>query len=267
MSFGGPIQQFGWLFLGVGMIFVWAFAARADLSGVLFTTMDTGTATGHVLETEELNLSIDDRSVWAARFEYAVDGVSRRGLAYAHHGHPGRGQDVSVEYLVDHPNIARIEGMRRAALPPLGLLAGLFAVVGLAIVVPTHRRRRRSARLLRIGEFTRGRLVAKEKTGTEINGQPVWALTFAFSDLRGTEHTLQTRTADPSVLEDEPDEAVLYDPSMPAVATTLNDMPGHVHLDDAGHLQLRDRRLVRTLLVPGLTLVGHGGYLLYRLSS
>jgi hypothetical protein len=48
LLFGGFTNQFGWLWLGFSLIFVWLFGLNADLSAVLFTLEAVETANGIV---------------------------------------------------------------------------------------------------------------------------------------------------------------------------------------------------------------------------
>jgi hypothetical protein len=107
-----------------------------------------------------------------------------------------------------------------------GLLPLGFVAVGLAFLVPGLRRRARWARLLRHGKVSRAKLKSVEATNLSINDQPVMKLTFAYFDEMGQDHTFVLKTHEPQDLEDEPTEAILYDPEHPDVGLPLDSLQG-----------------------------------------
>jgi hypothetical protein len=70
------------------------------------------------------------------------------------------------------------------------------------------------------------------------------------------------------MLEDEPEEPLLYDPLLPSYAVMLDDLPGSPRIDDAGNIKCKSpAAAILLLIIPLATLLGHGTYLYLRFVS
>ena len=255
---GGVLSQLGWFFVGFGLIFVHVFAPLDSLRWVLGTTVET---TGQYKGSEGTNASENDRPVIRHRFTFMVDGVSYDGESYTTGSGSASGA-VIVQYLEGSPEFSVIKGQRDAMFGPLAAFVLIFPIVGLFMLIPGLRHGRRAARLLAIGKVTRGTLVNKEATGTKINNQTVMKYTFQFVDeLTGQEHTVISKSHT-GELEDEETEALLYDPSEPDNACTVDNLPGRPIIENGMVRPGSTGGAIASLLVPAATILGHGAWYL-----
>ena len=270
LLFGGCLNQFGWLWLGFSLIFVWLFVLNADLSAVLFTLEAVETSSGVVSAVEETHASEDDVPVYAYHYSFRVEELETayRGVSYSTGRYFEPEQEVVVEYLKRDPRISRIEDTRRAEFGPWVLLVLIFPLFGLVFVIIGLKNGFKANRLLAHGKVGLGVLTSKEATNVEVNDQTVYKLTFEFTADDGTLYEIVTKTHLPHSLEDEAEERLLYDPYRPNYAVMLDNLPGAPDIDEMGNIRpvgLRSAWLV--LGLPALTLVGHGMVLLLILAG
>lgn len=260
--FGGFNNQFGWAFFGFGMIFVWVFALNADFVSPILFSFQSNTVGGIVESVETTNATENDVQVYQVKYVYFDHlGRQHQGSSYST-GEPGVGARVFIEFLPYAPSISRIEGMRRAIFGPFAVVSILFPLVGLGFLVSGIKYGLKANRLLAQGRIAFGKLISSEMTNTSINNRPVMKLRFAFETHEGEDWEVVAKTHEPEDLRDEPQEPLLYDPEDPSYAVLLDNLPGSTTFDSSGHLlPASTRETLRPLILPGLTVLGHGIYL------
>jgi hypothetical protein len=173
---------------------------------------------------------------------------------------------VNVEYLSGVPSISRVEGMRRTLFGPWAVFPIIFPLVGLAFLYSGIKYGLKANRLLSQGRIAFGKLASSESTNTRINNRPVIKLTFSFRANDGDEYEVMAKTHQPEDLRDEEQEPLLYDDKDPSYAVLLDDLPGLTEFDSSGKLLPAGvLETAMTLILPSLTLFGHGIYLLITL--
>ena len=260
--FGGFNNQFGWIFFGFGLIFVWVFALHADISSWIVFRLNIRTTMGVIQEIQATNASENDVQIFEVRYQYFDNlGKQQSGLSYTT-GNPRLGGQVNVEYLSSIPSISRVVGMRREVFGPAAIFVIIFPLIGLGFLYSGISYGLKANRLLSHGRIAFGELISTESTGTRINNRPVLKLTFSFPASAGLDWEVTAKTHEPEDLQDEAREPVLYDPDDPSIAVLLDNLPGPIEFDVNGNL-LSSSSLdtVKTLILPGLSLVGHGIYL------
>jgi len=264
--FGGVLQQIGWFFLGFGMIFFYVFGLEADLSGLWMRLMDTRQATGVVTSIEDTNASENESPVYAVHYRYvAANGTKVEETAYSTGYYPDAGQRVTVEYLRSNPEVSRVEGMRRTTFGPAAIFVVIFPLVGASLAFFGLLEGIRVSRLLRIGRLAFGKLTAVAGTNTTINSRQVMAMTLAFRAHDGATYDVTSKTNLPENLDDQAEELILYDPDDPTRGAALDALPGKLQIDQSGTIRLgRPIACLTTLILPGLTILGHGLYLFFR---
>lgn len=264
--FGGFNNQFGWIFFGFGLIFVWLFALHADIASPILFSFQTRTTLGIVESINSTNASEDDVQIYEVNYSYFDDlGRQRSGSSYST-GAPGVGARVTVEYLSAVPSISRVEGMRRTLFGPWAVFPVLFPLIGLGFLYSGIKYGLKANRLLTEGRIAFGKLMSTEGTRASINNQPVLKLTFSFTANDGDEYEAIAKTHQPQDLRDEEQEPLLYDEKDPSYALLLDDLPGSTSFDSSGNLlPAATLETAMTLVLPGLTVVGHGVYLLLSL--
>lgn len=253
--FGGFIPQFGWLFLGFGMVFFWVFSVPETAASLSRFAGERESTQGTVTACRGTSFRENDLAVFAVEYSFETQGPVRRGKSFATGDYPAPGTAVTIEFPAGSPEHSRVQGMRAAPFGPLILIVLLFPAVGLGFILAGLRSGVLSGRLLARGLPTQGRLVSKLPTSTKINGRVVYAMTFAFRDSFGVESSLTTRTHEPKVLEDESRENILYDPADPSRAVTVDSLPGRVRVGASGSLEPAQPGRTLLVLAGPLTLI------------
>ncbi|MGD8453005.1 MAG: DUF3592 domain-containing protein [Phycisphaerae bacterium] len=269
---GGFANQFGWLFLGFGLVFVWIFVGFGDVSSIFIFRGELDTAMGHVTHGEKTSFSEggdennDGTPIYAIHYTFTdEDDRTYDGVSYATGRELDAGANVTIEFPAGSPETSRIRGMRRAPFGALVLITWVFPLVGAIFVVAGLRKGVRGGYLLRNGRLAHGRLLDKKTTNTRINNRMVYKLTFAFEADDGVTYEAIARSHEPEKLEDEADELLLYDPLRPEKAVLLDNLPGQPRFDEFGQIRTGSvRAALRVLILPAVTIIGHGLYALLR---
>lgn len=257
----GTVNQTCWLVLGTSMIFFWVMLFNVDLSFVYYTGK-VERVTGTITDSSETNVSINDETVIVNSYRFiAADGRPFEDFSYATGRWLREGDPVMIEYPAGKPQLSRIHGMRRKLFGPFGLLFGLGPAAGLIFAYCRVRKILKIKHLLQHGKLSTGVLVDKEATNASVNDSPVYKLTFAFTADDGQEHHVVHKTHQTNTLEDDDEERLLYDPLHPDAALMMDTLPGRPELDVRGHIRQQPVSTA-SLIIPALTLGGHGIYAL-----
>jgi hypothetical protein len=255
-----PPALLGWIFMAFGAVCVPLFVMNADLSSWREFRRPLESVSGVITASEQTRASEGGGKgrkgtpIFAHHYEFEFNGRRYRGVSYCTGGGLQQGRSVTVEFVPGRPELSRIRGMRRALFGPAAALTIVFPVAGLGLLVATWLRARKHLRLLVHGEIAPGRLVNKEETPHKINKQPVYKLTFEFTDWRGEPQHAVVKTEKVARLEDEPYERLFYDPQQSSRAVLMDALPGNVRFGPDGELQPAGWwRGALTLLPPALT--------------
>src|SRR5439155_19469836 len=126
--FGGPFSQFGWFFLGFGMIFFWLFVCWADLTSWQRFRGPLATAEGVVIASSDTHASEGGSKhsrgtpIYKNEFKFVVDDREYRGASYAVGTQLRPSRSVTVEYVPGKPEVARVRGMRTNVFGPAVLM-------------------------------------------------------------------------------------------------------------------------------------------------
>jgi hypothetical protein len=269
--FGGMFSQMGWFFLGFGLIFVWVFVVNIDFGAATRWIRPMRTVPGTVLAVEATKFSEggdedeDGTPVYRVVYRYSIPGSGVfEGTSFSTGRLVEPGSPVSVRYVISRPQESTIEGLRRNAVSPGALIVIIFPLIGLVMVGYSLWEGVKSLQLLHLGRLAYGTLVSSDDTGIRVNERPVVRVTFEYEDHDGQLHEVVTRTKAPEEVLDEPEELILYDPRDPGYAIVVDALPGSPDFDAQGELLARDPlRALLLLVIPLLTVLGHGIYLLF----
>jgi hypothetical protein len=267
--FGGFTSQFGWLFLGFGLIFVWVFTVNMNLKGWLALRGELENTQGVITKIERRTTSSgkhrSSRTYYQHYYSFeGPDGVEYTGFSNQDFSRKV-GEKATILYPKNMPDVSRISGMRASVIGPMGLMPVIFPVIGLCFVIAGFRKGIKANHLLANGELEEGRLKSKDKTNTQINKQPVYKLTFEFSTPEGTNYEVFAKTHLPEKLEDQQEEPLLYDPMYPKNAVMLDNLPGAPRIDEHGNICAGSPIVVLlNLVIPGISVIGHGVYIYIR---
>jgi len=270
--FGGFFNQFGWLFFGFGMIFVWLFLPQADLTsfyrfhGKLDQTQGTITANQKTHFSEGGSKHSNGTPIYRHDYTFTVAGTTYSNASYATGYTYAPGTRVSIEYPQGNPAVSRVNGMHRTPFGPSVLMVLLFPLVGLGFLIPGLILGWKGDRLLANGKVAFGTFKSKEATKTEINHQTVYKLTFEFTTDTGETCQTTARSCEPNRLELEPQHEIVYDPLTPSYATLVDGLPGSPHIDDRGVIQPATfGAALRITLLPAAAIIGNATCLILKL--
>lgn len=251
---GGGVSQFGWIFFGFGSIFLWIFGSMADLDS-WFRFGGAVETEGTVTAEEPTSASINDRDVVENRFKFEVGAKTHYGASYTTGRSVKAGQVVTIEYVPSNPTMSRIKGQRNNLFPGFVILfVGLFPGVGLAFAGTVMWMRFKALGLLVNGDEALGKLVDMSATGTEINDERVYKLTFEF-DVDGKSHKCIVKSHRTERLEDDELEPILYSPDDPRRSVAIDSLPGMPRILDDG--SVRETRVISFLIAPALAIGGN----------
>ena len=263
--FGGVANIVGWALFGFGMIFFWAFALNSDLGSLYHFSGPLETAPGVVVESRETNASENKQRVYAHEYSFRFDRTDYQGVSYATGQQLSPGAPVQVEFPHGNPAVSRIQGMRRGTFGPAVIFVVIFPFIGLCFVVFGLWSGLRAAHLLAHGRLAFGTLASKTPTNTRVNNQTVYKLTFDFTIEDGRRCQATARTHQPRKLEDDTQECLFYDPHRPERAVLFDSLPGSPRITSAGSFDSGwTAGALLALLLPLLTLLGHGTFIFFR---
>jgi len=126
----------------------------------------------------------------------------------------------------------------------------------------------KAIRLLKYGKIGMGTLKSKEPTGTRINNQTVYKLTFEFTAEDANKYEAIVKTHRPAVLEDNAQERLLYDELNPPYSVMLDSLPGAPDIDETNSIRVRSYLTgLLVLIIPSVTFIGHGIYFFMKNST
>lgn len=268
---GGFSNQFGWLFFGFGLIFVWVMGGSHLLYNLVFFSGELDIVEGSITEVVETNVSINEETVYDYRYSYIVNDRRFEGNSKAFYGEYVAGDQATIEYSVTNPARSRAVGLSTESV---GMwLVALFPAVGLMFMIFGLAKGVKGGRLLRHGRQTTGTLVSREATNATVNDETVYKFTFRFKTDVGQTHTVTAKTHVTDRFAGEPalttfenrhdiQEPLLYNPANPADAVLLDDLPGSPRINQFGDIEPNSCGLFLVLIVPAITVVGHGWWLI-----
>lgn len=235
LCFGSREAWFAWCFTTIAMLGCYDALPRLQLSPPVFDRAAIATI-------DEVAVMERDENGGRRRIRYSFvdhDGVLRHGELRTNDRRIADSDSHAVSYDGANPDVSRLDG---AVVEPgwAPLILVVIAVVGLGFAFFQWHDGRRAVRLLRFGVETRGRVVKRERTGFAFKrrrgAHPVMRLTFAYEVAGGRMCEATVSTAEWALLEDDAEEAMLYDPSATHRATTLDHLPGSPQIGADGQL-------------------------------
>jgi hypothetical protein len=253
--FGGVLQVFGWVFLGIGMFLVMAFVANSELLTAAHFDGPLVTAQGRVLRSEPTSMTVNKSAVHRVDFEFSVGDTSYRGVSYTPRLPPQPPQQVVVEYARGTPSVACIQGMQSAALPAGVGFVLVFPLAGLVLVAIGLWQGHGRARLLQQAVTATGRLIRHEHTNARVNGRRVMRLTFAFTGERQQTREVVARSNRHELMDESTPRTILYEPSGDAAAV-VDALPGPPRAGAGGEwLPMPATEVLRVLALPAFAVL------------
>ena len=262
---GGTMLKLSWVMFAAAMSLGIVAVRMSDLSPLYpYIYGELRTVQGTVTENYYTNASVNEEPVMATVFVFESTGgfyyenVSYR-TGFAH----DEGQTVTVKYPAGYPSYTYIDGMQAGEFHLLFLLC-LILPFGLALFIFFRIWRGvKDLHLLTNGVMASGTLIEKKATGTEVNDQMVFKLTFEFTDTIGKKFQHVVKTHLTEQLEDDEEERLFYLRDDPNKATMVDDLPGSPVINRRGEIERLERpSLFLTIALPLANIVGFGWYFL-----
>lgn len=254
LIFGGSFSQFGWVFFGFGLALSLVFLLHSEVATFWKFTGPLQRTAGMITNVKKTGAEENDVPVYAIHYTYQSAGATLTGTSYVTGNPPEPHSAATVEYQPAHPQWSRLQGMRSAEFDWVVVFTLIFPLVGLGILLAGLLKGRRTIRLLRSGLPATGTLTAITYTNVEINHQPQFRLTFAFTTANGETITTQYTTCDirPEWQHlipgqgTQPDQApattqaqLLYLPAHPRTVCLIEEFGDSVAVDGDGVVQDR----------------------------
>lgn len=266
---GSSVFQIGCFIFAFVLIFVWVVGGSWLAYDLAYFSGDLVTTQGVATRAVKADWNINGAPVCEFHFTYAVGDVYYQGMTRGFCRKFETGDPVTIEYHPDNPARARLRTKPLYALWVI-LVVCIFPVAGLAIMTGELRKGFKGARLLRHGLPAVGVLISKERTNTKIGDDTVYKYSFRFQTQEGREGLAIAKTHDaarfPVVPLDDDGQRhapLLYDPNRPSYAVMLDALPGQPRIGEHGDIQSRGGLLIKFFIIPLVTIVGHGGWLLH----
>lgn len=260
--FGGALQQMGWAFGGFGMIFFWVFVMNSEARYLLAFDGQWVDTDGTISNISTTNSEVNDQVIFAYKFTYNVKGRVMEGTSY---GPSSREYEVNspvaVEYKSRNPERVRIEKMSSSIFPVWVIFVCIFPIIGLAFIFSGLYSNLKALRMLVYGKFTKGKLVNKIPTNTQINNQTVFKYEFEF-EVEGQRHIARCQTYQGWKVEDEEMEIILYEPRAPKNSIVYDAVDTVPEINPRGELEPVKAFHLTLLILPSLA-IGINAILFY----
>ena len=227
---GGVTSIIGIVFFLMGSLFLFIFGSNVDFQSHSFDE-NSPKIQGQIVEVEATGMSENDRIIYCYHFQYqASNGLIYRNQSYSFYDENlTKGSIVNIEYLPQKPNVSRIETMRCQPFDMwLILLLLIFPIIGGSFLVWNIVQGLKRIHLLTYGITTFGTVINKIPTNMRINKQTVYEVFFQFEDNTGKKYRASTKTHEYDLLEDEPQEPLVYLPTNPENAVLIDALPRSV---------------------------------------
>ncbi len=266
MLFGDMASQVGWLLFAAGSVFFWTVAVNSE-ARILFEerNIDWEDKAGVILSADSTNRSENGLRIWKYKHSVAVDGQRYLGESYSVDKKFDAMQIAFIRYDIANPHINYLIGLRRNEFSSKADWFLLVPLFGILLLLLPLKRNLRYIRLLKIGDFTRGKLVNKYLTGESIKKggtvMPEFRYSFEFEHT-GIKYLANCRTHETNKVEDEETEIVLYDRYRPHFNLVYDAVPNVPHINENGQLEPLWGMKAWVLFLPMFTVVVNFVFLL-----
>ncbi len=259
MLFGDMASQVGWLLFAVGSVFFWTVAVNSEARLLLEErNINWEDKAGVILSADTTGRQENGLPIWKYKHSVAVDGQRYLGESYSVGKKFDTGQIAYIRYDAADPRNNFIIGLRRNAFSSKADWFLLVPLFGILLLLLPLKRNLRFIRLLKIGDFTRGKLVNKYPTGESIKKggtvMPEFGYSFEFEH-EGIKYLANCRTHETYKVEDEETEIVLYDRYRPHFNLVYDAVPNVPRINEEGKLEPLWGTKAWVLFLPVFTVV------------
>jgi hypothetical protein len=230
LLFGRTSFIIGFLFSLIGLAFITYFSMQLNWNILFAGKKDLVVTSGFITSLNETLYKVNESPLYEYRYRYFDESqipYSGFFLEYADAYEPG--QEITIQYLKDSPEVSRFAGKDRRNYDQIMFLAGVASIIiGFLFLYPSYRRTKRERKIIMMGRPAEGKLVYAEPTNLRVNEQPVYKLTYEYYTNRDDVQKFSVRSHMIRNISDEHTEILIYDPSNPAKALVVDTLPGPV---------------------------------------
>lgn len=255
--FRGFSSQFGWIFFGFGMLFVWFFVFNADLSSIFPKKYDSKTS-GFVIDSIPTSMSENSRRIYKITFRF-TDRNGKEHISSSFQNSPLQyNKKVQIVYKSGNLSESKIKGSKMKPFGPMVLFVLIFPAVGLIFIFTGILHCFKVIRLLQYGIPGQGIFLDMKSTHTSINNRKVYKFRFQFTDRTGREHTLITRTHRTELLTGSKEKRLLYLPENPSYGIMIDLLPQYIKIDLNGNIEFSiNRSSYSSLIIPAIAIISN----------
>lgn len=221
--FGSLPAQLGWFFLLLSSFVFWPLIAHPLYDNMLLSGPLQETS-GVVLSHTHTGLEMDGKAVIAHRIRYRIGSQEYETEAYLNGESKEPDTQVKVSYPAHHPELAKVAGMRRLAVPNSAfVLFLLLSAVASLMAGARFYRGWQDLKLLRRGLFAPGQRVRAQEGEFE---KFYWRYHY-----QGQEYTLSTSKGEAE------QGLICFLASDPHQALCLESLPGQLQASESGEIR------------------------------
>lgn len=222
------------------MIFFWLVLMRTDFSP-LYLWLGSQTAIGEIIKVTPLKKETKRTTLYIYKYRFiAANGKTYTGTRYTDSFQAAAHDLVIIEYSKYMPFGSRIyyDCKERVSILFCNLIVLLFIACGVYLIIYLFRIALNMIYLLQFGEIAHG----KYQSITDIQGSSsiTYKLFFEFKASDGKNYTASTDIHDLSMISNKENTVIIYDPSKPANAMMICDIPGSIKIDDSGNIHVKN---------------------------
>jgi hypothetical protein len=228
--FGRTSFIIGFLFTLIGLAFIVYFSMQLNWSILIAGKKDLVATAGFITGFDVTQYIVNESPLYEYRYQYYDDArIPYSGFFLEYAGAYATGQEITIEYLKETPEVSRFTGKDRQNYDQIMFLAGVGGVImGFLFLFPSYRRTKKERKIIMTGRPARGKLIFAEPTNMRINEQPVYKLTYEYSTSHETIQRFSVRSHLIRNISDDHAEILIYDPGDPSKAVVVDTLPGPV---------------------------------------
>ena len=200
--FKGNYFIIGIFFFLIGGILSVVFISKTDFKSILYFNTDLIHTEAIVINIHETNSSTNDNRILEYEYRFLEYDETQTGFSYSYDSPISINDTVQIEFVKNDLNTSRIVGMTNA---PYELYVGgfvlIFPLLGLGLIVSDLKKLFNYLMILNDFSFTKGELLTKEKTSTEINDSPLYKIKYKY-ELHQKNYINTSRSFSPKELKE-----------------------------------------------------------------
>lgn len=225
--FGRTSFIIGFIFTIIGIAVISFFSLQINWRMYFAGEKDLVVTTGKISGSQETRYSVNDAPLFNYNYRYYDQAENiHEGNFLEFEGQYSMGEDIEIKYLKKVPSNSRYAGRDRKNFDQIMFLGGIGALLaGLLFIIPSSRKTRKERKIIMAGLPAEAKLLEAVPTNLRVNEQPVYNLTFEFTDGRKSVKKCFVRSHLIRNFSDGHKEKLIYDPRQPSNAVIIDTLP------------------------------------------